>query len=65
MNLGEIPSSLKAAQIRPMLKKINLDWSMLANYRPMSTLCFLSKTKDSIASQRYVTPRDNLWRHNH
>ena len=25
MNLGEIPSSLKAVQIRPMLKKVNLD----------------------------------------
>ena len=31
MNLGEIPSShLKAAQIRPMLKKVNSDASLLA-----------------------------------
>ena len=29
MNLGEIPSSLKAAQIRPMLKKVNSDSSMI------------------------------------
>ena len=47
MNLGEIPSSLTAAQILPMLKKVNLDSSMLANYRPISNLCFLSKTLHS------------------
>ena len=28
INLGEIPSSLKAAQIRPMLKKVTSDSSM-------------------------------------
>ena len=47
VNLGEIPSSLTAAQILPMLKKINLDSSMLANYRPISNLRFLSKTLHS------------------
>ena len=52
MNFGEIPSSLKAAQIRPMLKKVNSDSSLLANYRPMSNLCLLSKTQERVVAKQ-------------
>ena len=55
MNLGEIPSSLKAAQIRPMLKKVNSDSSMLANYCPVSNLCFLSKTLEPVVAKQLST----------
>ena len=55
MNFGEIPSSLKAAQIRPMLKKVNLDLSMLPNCRPISNLCFLSKTLERVVANQLST----------
>ena len=55
MNLGEIPSSLKAAQIRPMLKKVNSDSSMLANYRRILNLCFLSKTLERVVAKQLST----------
>ena len=55
MNLGEIPSSLKAAQIRPMLKKVNSDSFLLANYRPISNLCFLSKTLERVVAKQLST----------
>ena len=55
MNLGEIPSSLKAAQIRPMLKKVKLDSSMLANYHSISHLCFLSKTLERMVAKQLST----------
>ena len=43
MSTGEVPSSLKIAAIRPVLKKHNLDPEILANYRPISNLPFLAK----------------------
>ena len=55
MNLGEIPSSLKVAQTRPMLKTVDLDSSMLANYRPISNLCFLSKTLERVVANQLST----------
>ena len=55
MNLGEIPSSVKAAQIRPRLKKVNSDSSLLANYRPISNICFLSKTLERMVAKQLST----------
>ena len=40
---GLFPSNLKHANIRPLLKKENLDKEILKNYRPVSNLPFLSK----------------------
>ena len=40
---GFFPSSLKAAMIRPGLKKPSLDSDELKNYRPISNLTYLSK----------------------
>ena len=59
MNLGEFPSSLKAAQIRPMLEKVNSESSLLANYRPISHLCFLSKTLERVVAEQLSTFRAN------
>uniref|UniRef100_A0A8C6LVM5 Reverse transcriptase domain-containing protein n=1 Tax=Nothobranchius furzeri TaxID=105023 RepID=A0A8C6LVM5_NOTFU len=40
---GEVPISLKQAVVRPLLKKSGLDPRILSNYRPVSTLPFISK----------------------
>jgi hypothetical protein len=37
------PSALKIARVTPLLKKPNLEKSVLKNYRPVSNLAFLSK----------------------
>jgi len=42
LSSGIFPSALKAAIIRPLLKKPNLDKQVLSNYRPVSNLSFLS-----------------------
>ncbi len=38
-----VPEALKHAIIRPLLKKPNLDLNVLANFRPVSNLPFISK----------------------
>ena len=38
-----VPSALKVAVVKPMLKKHNLDPKVLNNYRPISNLPFLDK----------------------
>jgi len=40
---GHVPHSFKVAVIKPLLKKPTLDPEVLANYRPISNLPFLSK----------------------
>ncbi len=43
LTLGVVPVSFKHAIVEPLLKKSNLDPSVLSNYRPISKLPFLSK----------------------
>ncbi|KAF7646176.1 hypothetical protein LDENG_00192120, partial [Lucifuga dentata] len=45
---GIFPTSLKTAVVRPLLKKKNLDTTLLNNYRPISNLPFISKVIGSI-----------------
>ena len=40
---GSMPSKLKEAVLKPLLKKTNLDQTEFKNYRPVSNLSFLSK----------------------
>uniref|UniRef100_A0A8C6MHV2 Reverse transcriptase domain-containing protein n=1 Tax=Nothobranchius furzeri TaxID=105023 RepID=A0A8C6MHV2_NOTFU len=40
---GEVPTPLKQAVVRPLLEKSGLDPTILSNYRPESTLPFISK----------------------
>ena len=40
---GSMPSKLKEAVLKPLLKKTNLDRTEFKNYRPVSNLSFLSK----------------------
>ena len=46
---GCFPSALKAAIVRPLLKKPTLDPENLKNYRPVSNLSFLSKIIEKVA----------------
>ncbi len=49
---GNFPSSLKVAQVTPLLKKINLDQDNLANYRPMSNLNNIAKLLEKLFLSR-------------
>ena len=50
MNSGHVPSALKAAVIKPLLKKPSLDPEVLANYRPISNLPFISKVLEKVVA---------------
>lgn len=43
LETGIFPDALKTALVKPLLKKHNLDSSVLSNFRPISNLPFLSK----------------------
>ena len=45
---GQVPSLLKEATVRPLLKKPSLDIDILAHYRPVSNLTQLSKTLEKL-----------------
>ena len=42
LRLGTVPAAFKHAVVRALLKKPNLDPSVLSNFRPVSNLPFLS-----------------------
>ncbi len=48
LHSGLMPLSLKQAVVQPLLKKPNLDHSVLSNFRPISKLPFLSKVLEKI-----------------
>ena len=49
---GQMPSHLKVAKLRPLLKKPSLDHTQFSNYRPVSNLTFISKAiEKSVANQ--------------
>ncbi len=45
---GSVPSCFKHAVIQPVLKKATLDPLVLTNYRPISTVPFLSKVLEKV-----------------
>ena len=47
-----MPTSLKTALVRPLLKKTGLDSDSLKNYRPISNLTFISKVIEKVVSER-------------
>ncbi len=49
---GFFPQALKTAVIKPLLKKSNLDSSLMNNYRPISNLPFLSKIIEKAVFQQ-------------
>ena len=48
LRLGAVPAAFKHAVVRPLLKKPNLDPSVLSNFRPVSNLPFLSKVLEKV-----------------
>ena len=49
---GYVPQSFKVAVIKPLLKKPTLDPEVLANYRPISNLPFLSKILEKVVASQ-------------
>ena len=49
---GVFPQALKTAVIKPLLKRNNLDASVMNNYRPISNLPFLSKIIEKAVFQQ-------------
>ena len=52
---GLFPMALKTAVIKPLLKKPNLDASVINNYRPISNLPFLGKIIEKVVFQQLNT----------
>jgi hypothetical protein len=52
LELAHVPSSLKFAVIRPLLKKPSLERNVLSNYRPVLNLTYLSKLIERIVASR-------------
>ena len=71
---GKLPSSLKAAQVTPLLKKPDLNKADHANYRPNSNLNniskllehhFLSRIQSHFTSSSNFNPHQSAYRRNH
>ena len=54
LHSGIVPSSLKHAIIKPILKKQGLYIECLSNYRPISQLPFISKILERIVSKQLI-----------
>lgn len=52
LTTGYVPQSFKVAVIKPLIKKPNLDTSVLSNYRPISNLPFLSKILEKVVAKQ-------------
>ena len=50
LQAGHVPPALKTAIIKPLLKKPTLDPEVLANYRPISNLSFISKALERVVA---------------
>ena len=61
---GVFPDALKMSVVRPLLKKPNLDPSILGNFRPISNLPFLGKVLEKIIFQQLDVYLQNNQVHN-
>jgi len=71
---GIVPTDLKTALVKPLLKKSSLDPEVLQNYRPISNLPFLSKILEKavlhqlsshLAANHLLTPHQSAYRTGH
>jgi hypothetical protein len=63
MVLGIVPTAFKAAFIRPLLKKSDMDSADTKSYRPISNLSVLSKLLERLVARQlisYLTAHDLL-----
>ena len=51
---GIFPTGFKSAVVKPLLKKPNLDYEVLRNFRPISNLSFLSKLIEQDVREAYA-----------
>jgi hypothetical protein len=51
---GLVPSVLKRALVKPLLKESGLDPENLKNFRPVSNLSYLSKLIERVAAKRLL-----------
>ena len=52
LKAGIFPQSMKAAPLKPLIKKSTLDCNILSNYRPVSNWSFLSKIIERIVASQ-------------
>lgn len=52
LKVGYVPQSFKYAVIKPLLKKPNLNPEIIANYRPISNLPFISKVLERVVTKQ-------------
>ncbi|PIK57789.1 hypothetical protein BSL78_05315 [Apostichopus japonicus] len=50
-----VPSAFKLAHVTPLIKKPSLDPTVLSNYRPVSSLPFVSKVREKVVSFRLTS----------
>jgi hypothetical protein len=55
LSTASVPTSMKVAIVTPLLKKENLDLSVISNYRPVSNLSFISKVLEKIVKQQLTS----------
>ena len=59
LSSGTFPAQLKISQVKPKLKKNDLDKNLYSNYRPIANIAFISKVIEKIvASQVHAYLRD-------
>ena len=52
---GQMPSQLKAAKLRPLLKKPSLYHTQFSYYRPVSNLTFISKAIEKLVANQLIS----------
>ena len=57
---GVVPTTLKEVVIRPLLKKPNLDPSLVANYRPVANLPYLGKVLEQVVAGQLQALLDEM-----
>ena len=55
LETGQMPSQLKVAMLRPLLKKSSLDHTQFSNYRPVSNLSFISKAIEKLVANQLIS----------
>jgi hypothetical protein len=55
LSSGAVPAAFKVARVTPLIKKPSLDPELLASYRPVSNLSFLSKVLERVINQRLTS----------
>ncbi len=55
------PNSLKTAVVKPLLKKCNLDNTMLSNYRLISNLPFIGKIIEKVVFNQLNKNLNSIW----